>query len=99
MIIKTYNGRTFEIQFQHNNVTNERPSTLVKLFEYENSKKVFVDFAIAYCNKSDKFSKSFGRRTAMKKLFKKVDLNKETRIDIWDEYFSEHNDFYGWQNK
>lgn len=74
---------------------NEHSSTTVKLFEVSDygkipSKKTFVDFAEAYCSSKDNFSKSFGRKMAIKKLLRKIDMRKEDRVVVWEQYFADH---------
>lgn len=94
MTIITESGKNYVVEFQHFNNEKEK-STLVKMFEIvEGGKRIFIDYGLSYCRGRDNFSKGIGRRHAMKNLFKKTDIDKEDRIDVWDTYFSQHEDFF-----
>ena len=42
---------------------------------------------VTYCSKKDIYTRKDGRKKTMAKALKKSDIDKETRKQIWDEYF------------
>lgn len=45
----------------------------------------------AFCHKKDTFKKSIGRRHSLQEATKLLG-NKPLQVEIWNQYFSQHND-------
>lgn len=97
-------GKKYEVDFRHAFVdlvfSPELPiitrrTTWAKLFIIEEDGNKFDTalYAIAECSELDTYNKETGRKIALSRLIKQMNLTKKEREYIWAVYFNRGTDF------
>jgi len=87
--VTTSTGTTYEIRFKHFNYESESNGkqriTHVSIYNGQ-----LTTVGMFFSHPKLQFSRSLGRKWALKRALENLRLSKEERTEIWNEYFRYH---------
>jgi hypothetical protein len=77
--------KVYKIAFRHSlDVVKFTECTIMD----EDKKILYIDYAT--CHPNDNFDRSKGRKISLSRVLQKFNLDRDTRTEIWKEYFNIH---------